>query len=164
MCPNEFKDKPTSNRKFCSYDCYWKALKELKQYKKEKHRIKLICKFCEKEFLVFPCRKDNALFCSYSCKIKFTKPMRKSYPKGKNHPMWKGGITTNSQGYILIGRVREHRLIMEKHLGRSLERDEIVHHINHNKKDNRIENLLVMKRPDHPKLHNRWNTKNQQFP
>ncbi len=39
--------------------------------------------------------------------------------------------------------IREHRCIVEEYLGRPLTKEEVVHHINENKKDNRIDNLYL---------------------
>lgn len=51
-----------------------------------------------------------------------------------------------------------HRHIMEQHLGRKLQSDEAVHHLNGNRYDNRIENLVVMKFREHSRLENEGKT------
>lgn len=46
-----------------------------------------------------------------------------------------------------------HTVLMERHIGRYLNDDEVVHHINHDRKDNRIENLQLMKKKEHMSMH-----------
>jgi hypothetical protein len=96
----------------------------------------------------FTCKKDigkrKRKFCSELCKIK---QWEKEY-KGID-PY--GFVMSRQESFGR--RVRFHRYVVEQYFGRKLKRDEVVHHINLNKFDNRIENLVVMSNSTHRKLH-----------
>lgn len=84
------------------------------------------------------------------------------------NPNWQGGRTIASTGYVLIkrphspmsdsrGYVYEHRHVMAQVLGRSLERHEIVHHVDGDKTNNSPENLRLCASVGHHYLNHRTN-------
>ncbi|MEX0881318.1 MAG: HNH endonuclease, partial [Candidatus Saccharimonadales bacterium] len=81
------------------------------------------------------------------------------WPTGKDSPNWKGGREITKNGYVVLWlsrreKILEHRLVMEKHLDRKLRRSEVIHHINGNNADNRIENLELTTFAEEIKRHN----------
>ena len=122
--------------------------------------IQLDCLQCSKLYRVSLSRQNTSKYCSRSCRSRAT-------PRnGSKHPRWKGGRVINSQGYVLVyapehplknanNKIREHRLVMEKFIGRQLHSYEDVHHINGNKQDNDIENLQLLGKRAHARLHGR---------
>ena len=104
--------------------------------------------------------------------FKHSEETKKKYSetrRGELHPNWKGGRKVNKEGYVFIkmpshpcadsnGYILEHRLIVEKVLGRHLKTEEEVHHINNNHGDNRNENMLICKKNYHSYLHGKMNS------
>jgi hypothetical protein len=141
-CGQKFEVKSSDSRlsregiKYCSKKCMGEASRTGNFIK---------CKYCKKEF--YSTRHE---FCSPECvsKYKVEHYEHKTYFEN-------GYIVEFHNGYNKKGNVKQHRRIMEDFLGRKLSENEVVHHINGDKTDNRIENLQVMTRSEHSSLHRR---------
>lgn len=149
---------------YCSKQCASRSRARDKGKMPPKPRtfLNLICDGCGKKFT----RKMTPLqlkeheykvnvYCENSCRIK--------YACGERNSNWKGGRKTDSHGYIWLyvpehphsrdRYVREHRLVMEKYLGRYLKENEVVHHKDGDKKNNNISNLELIICDIHKQLH-----------
>jgi len=149
QCGTEFIPARKST-KFCSNKCSGAA---------RNGKILLKCDHCGKEYLKNKCHVKEFNFCSVSCYGKWSSENR----VGEKSPRWNGGIYNHSNKYTHIRQPdgtykQEHRIIMEKYLGRELDSDEIVHHIDGDGKNNKLENLKLMNRESHARLHTteRW--------
>ena len=156
ICTKEFKRTGRRKAKCCSLACKAKYNSVIQTGKKQKRMgVYKNCEVCGKEKYVYPHKvsASGRMYCSLECRNKDSSFML----RGADHPAWKGGRFLLS-GYVYIkthdhpnrnsgNYMAEHRLVMEKHLGRYLTANEEVHHVNGIKTDNRLENLeLVVKK------------------
>ena len=163
-----------------------KKIEKGKRSKKQYERAKYCSKKCfaddkriTETIECYRCKKiitrkkrsdSKSKYCSVRCAAKDSIRIatEKRNFKGKNNPAYKNGKTITTQGYIRLnieGRINEHRYVMEKHLGRSLNEGEVIHHIDGNKLNNNINNLKLCKnQSEHSKIHHQessWGLRGQ---
>lgn len=143
-CGKHFENLRNLNARVCSRKCNAVLVTKEKIEKLKNNYKPKSCILCGNQ-IPFENRK-NKKFCSKKCQwLHF---------RGAGNTQWTGGRKKHSEGYIYryspnhphntCGYVLEHRLVMEGLICRLLEPQEVVHHINGIKDDNRPENLELL--------------------
>lgn len=144
-------------------NAYWRKWKKAKYANNPRYRDsekqrrltqRITCKRCQKIVR----GRANQIFCSRTCTIKWMweQKLENRFLPIKNH---RGKYQMTSKhhwpqmGTHKTGQVYVHRIVMANHLNRPLLQNERVHHLNGDKSDNRLENLVLMTTLLHAQCH-----------
>ena len=115
------------------------------------------CKFCK---IYFKKRTkwygDTNQFCSSKCALAICRTKKHQIDAGKKAGalIIKRYRGTGTKTYVKENGVNQHRVVMERIIGRKLRKGEIVHHKDGNKKNNKPSNLQLLKnQAEHCRVH-----------
>lgn len=182
-CNSPFRRKKSDNadseRKYCSVACISASRKGLKhKVKPDAARYYKVCEVCGVNFRVTETRKDTARFCSKKCLSASPafKQESSEAQKGDKHWRWSGGLYKNRYGYIkrnapddglvayqhrstVLSAMLEvepnHPFIIEVDGVKKLDPQIEVHHIDRNRSNNALQNLLAVTKHAHAQIHHR---------
>lgn len=128
--------KSTFNRSKNHYCCT-----ECSQAAQRKTKDELKCDYCGKSFTRFHAwsKRRDRHFCSIECRQDWFKEVSQADVSHGEYILEKDGF--------------QHRIVAENMIGRKLLPDEVVHHIDGDRSNNSPDNLVVMTRSEHCRLH-----------
>lgn len=147
-CGKVFENEDKRGMKFCSLSCRIKN--------KANPPIEKTCKECGNKFIAPP--SANKKYCSYKCsRVYLSKhhkaPHLSEYNKNHNQSRMTPEVRTKIRySHLGVGECKnyvkyygelEHRVVASWMLGRPLTDEEVVHHIDENRRNNSPSNLIV---------------------
>lgn len=183
-CGVEFRRKKSEahrgKRTYCSLECNHADKKGRVYSLPERPRYFKVCEVCGVEFRVTATRKDTARFCSRECLGESPAFQRECSERqqGDKHWRWAGGLYETGKGYvrhkkkvlgseefILNHRTKilnamllaepNHPFIVEVDGVKKLDSAIEVHHIDRDRANNALSNLLAVTKHAHTQIHHR---------
>lgn len=113
------------------------------------------CAVCHQDYMrtqkqINQCIKRSGAWKCKACTLKL-RNVSNCKPIGSTRISRKGYIVEKTED----GWIFQHRVVMERHIGRKLRDDELVHHLDENKKNNDIKNLEIGLWGEHTKEHHK---------
>jgi hypothetical protein len=181
VCKNLFSCEAHKDRKYCSRACFHAGAKgSVHAVKPDAPRYYKACEVCSKEFRVTFTRKDTARFCSNACKGSDDswKTLLSEKMRGEKHHRWAGGLHKTHSGYIrrkrktrdgevvsfnhrdvvleaMVMKVPEHPFLVQVDGEFKLSSDIEVHHIDRDRSNNALLNLIAVTKSAHAQIHHR---------
>lgn len=149
VCSHSFYAGLNSPQRFCSVACHnkWQG----------RNSVQRRCEMCGKEFLLAPAvaAKTPGKYCSRRCDgMSKRRRVQNAFHNGMPKLLDPHGYVKVWEPDLPVHRrwVLEHRLVMEKAIGRKLQATEHVHHLDGNKQNNSIENLQIINPSEHARV------------